>query len=113
MRGKEHMNFPAFHDMTTQLRDAGYIVFNPAEHDLADGLDPDMDEPMPLRYYMIHDLPEVCKADAVALLPDWGESKGACLEVHVAGVCDIPVYDCDMLLADETEEEEEYHDEAD
>jgi len=108
MRGKEHMNFPAFTEAATELRDAGYIVFNPAEHDVANGFDPDADEPMPLCWYMQHDLPEVCKADAVAVLPGWGESQGASLEVYVAHKLGKGVFDCEDLLADDDAEDELY-----
>jgi len=93
MRGKPSLNFPEFNRVATILRSFGHEVFNPAEHDVAEGFDPDVDEPKDLKHYMAHDLAAVCNSDAVAVLDDWEDSVGARLEVHVAHEVDIPVYD--------------------
>ena len=43
--------------------------------------------------YMRRDLAMLVKCDAIAMLQDWRESRGARLEVHVAMVLKMPVYD--------------------
>jgi hypothetical protein len=97
MRGIPAFNFPAFHSATKRLRKLGHVVWSPAERDESEGFDPARDAPKPMAYYMTHDLPEVCVADAVAVLPGWRASKGAQLEVHVAEQCGIPVLDATTL----------------
>lgn len=84
MRGIEKFNFPKFHSCAALLREQGWDVFNPAEHDESRGFDPSKDEPAPLWQYLVHDLPEVCKRDAIAMIPGWEESQGACIELSVA-----------------------------
>lgn len=95
MRGYAFLNFPLFHAAAKRLREQGHEVFNPAEKDESEGLKPVhiSDRHKPLAYFMTHDLPEVCKADAVAVLPEWHKSQGARLEVYVARECGIPVLD--------------------
>ena len=107
MRGLPAFNFPAFHAAAARLRGLGHEVWSPAERDIVDGFDLTKDETRPLTYYMTHDLPAVCQADAVAVLPGWRASVGASLEVHVAQVCGIPVLDATTLgLLSETVLEE-------
>jgi hypothetical protein len=85
MRGYPFYNFPAFKEAAERLREGGWDVFNPAEHDLNNGFDPSKpDSHEPLAHYLAHDLPEVCRRDAIAVLPGWEESEGARIEVHVA-----------------------------
>lgn len=92
MRGLPLYNFPAFDAAAAELRRMGYTVFNPAEHDReVNGFDPAKDTHQPMRHYMATDLQQVCLADAVAVLPGWGRSQGALLEIHVARECQIPV----------------------
>lgn len=74
-------NFPAFHAAAKSLREQGYTVINPAELDEAD------DQPVgakPWAAYLRRDIVELMKADAIALLPGWENSKGARLELHIA-----------------------------
>jgi hypothetical protein len=85
MRGQPLMNFPRFNVTAMKFRKKGHIVFNPAEADVnADGFNPETDKPLELAHYMVRDLPEVCQADAVVVLPDWQHSQGACMEVMTA-----------------------------
>jgi putative NADPH-quinone reductase len=100
MRGYAFFNFPLFHAAAKRLREQGHEVFNPAEKDESEGFKPVhiSDRHKPLAYFMTHDLPEVCKADAVAVLPKWHESQGARLEVYVARECGIQVLDALTLL---------------
>jgi len=86
MTGLPDHNFPAFNLMADVLRRAKFTVFNPAENEA-------YDPPRDLAYYMAIDLPEVCRADAVFLLPGWRESKGAQCEEFVATSCGIPVFE--------------------
>lgn len=98
MRGIPSFNFPAFNAAAKRLREMGHEVFNPAEADVeSDGFDPDKDEPKGMAHYMARDLPEVCRSNAVAVLPGWEKSRGACTEVYVARASDIPVLDVDTL----------------
>lgn len=97
MRGLPEYNFPAFHAAARALRNAGLIVWSPAERDEAEGFDPQTDEAKPLKYYMQFDLAAVCAADAVVVLPDWEQSQGARLEVYVARECGMPVLWADTL----------------
>lgn len=90
MRGYEHFNFPAFEAATVDLRARGIEVESPHELDLNEGLDPD-GEPLPLSVYMERDLPAVCRADAVVVLPGWERSQGAGIETTVARLLDKPV----------------------
>ena len=93
MRGYIDYNFPLFLRLGKELEEKGLKVFNPAQNDIdRDGFNPKTDEARDFSYYMIQDLPAVCKSNAVLVLPGWEFSKGACLEVHVAKECDIPVF---------------------
>jgi hypothetical protein len=84
MSGLPAYNFPAFDAAAADLRARGIEVFSPAESDRElDGFDPWKDEAESAAHYMARDLPEVCKADAVVLLPGWQGSHGARLEAHV------------------------------
>ena len=86
MTGYKDFNFPAFAEAAARWRDAGHEVVSPAEMD-------DGDTTQPWTYYLRRDLREIVDVDAVAVLPDWQESKGATLEVTVAQGLDIPVLD--------------------
>jgi hypothetical protein len=97
MRGLPDFGFPAFHAAARRLRDLGHDVWSPAERDESEGFNPATDAVKPTAYYMALDLPEVCRSDAVAVLPGWRDSVGARLEVYVAEQCGIPVLDADTL----------------
>jgi len=89
MRGLPDFNFPAFDAAADDLRSRGFDVFSPAE------LDRDLDGPgveRPFVDYMARDLPEVCSADAIVLLPGWQRSTGARLEAHVAAAVGVKVW---------------------
>lgn len=76
MTGLPAFNYPAFNEAAAQLRALGYHVENPAENKpLACGT---------WSGYMRNAIPQMLTCEAVALLPDWENSRGACLEVHVA-----------------------------
>lgn len=90
MRGIPEFNFPVFHAAAAKLRSEGHEVFNPAERDIAihgeafskNNPDGDNDKAerehgFSLREALADDLDWICRhADAIALLPGWGNSKG-------------------------------------
>lgn len=94
MRGIADFNFPAFMTAAERLRAEGHEVFNPAERDIeAHGPEVAYGNPtgdleiatrehgFNLRDALCDDLTFICKkADAIALLPGWQQSKGATAE---------------------------------
>ncbi len=85
MSGYPEHNFPLFHQAARLLRAAGHEVFNPAENN-DDGV------VQSRAYYMRLDIPALLASEAVVLLPDWQQSRGANLEVWIALDLDLPVY---------------------
>lgn len=90
MTGLPDFNFPAFNAAAATLRAEGWHVENPAEHGHVEGAGWDD--------YLRYDLSRVATCGAVYLLPGWPKSKGATLEVHVAGVLGLQ-----LILADGAE----------
>ena len=86
MRGLSQNNSAAFEEATKRLREAGYEVFSPSEGDDAPATDETFTNAMKAL------LPELLKCDAVAVLPGWGRSEGAKLEVLVAVSTGKPIY---------------------
>lgn len=90
MRGHKLYNFPAFFQAAIELRKQGHQVVNPAEIDMALGLNPgiatdDPDQiPFDIESILRNDFQEVLKADAIVLLPGWEDSSGARDEHHIA-----------------------------
>lgn len=97
MRNYPEFNFPAFHETAERLRAMNWDVFSPAERDLEDGFNPHKDKAQDISHYMAIDLPEVCKSDVVVVLPGWGKSQGARLEVYVACELGKQVLDAETL----------------
>lgn len=86
MTGLPEFNYPAFHAVAIQWRNCGWTVLNPAE---SFGGRTDL----PYKRYMRNALKLVMKAGAVALLPGWGMSKGACMEVLTAARQEYEFFD--------------------
>lgn len=84
MTGYEDFNFPAFHTAAEKLRSAGYEVISPAELE-----QPDKSWQACMRV----DITAMMQAEALVMLPDWQESRGARLEVHIAKELGMPVFD--------------------
>lgn len=89
MRGAHLFNFPAFFRAAMDLRALGHEVFNPAENDMAGGLDPSESlesQNFDLDIAFVWDIRHVLMADAIALLPGWEKSTGSCVERSVAAM---------------------------
>lgn len=92
MRGKPKFNFPAFFKAARILREQGHTVFNPAEADIEKygslkninkAFKKNKDKLM--RDVIRKDLNWIIdNAEAVAILPDWHESKGVAAEKALA-----------------------------
>lgn len=98
MSGVENFNFPLFFETENKLKELGYEVINPAHNDgesleeaLANAGSPEKPRNS-WGYYMRRDLAHVLAVDAICVLPDWRQSKGANLEVHVAQELGLPIY---------------------
>lgn len=103
MTGIPHFNYPAFHAAAANLRAGGCTVFNPAEHDIEmfgkDISNPDgcaikaaQDHGFDRRAALKADLTWICEnADAIALLPGWEKSSGACAELALAKALSLEI----------------------
>lgn len=83
MTGHDDWNYPKFHDAAAALRELGYVVLNPAE---TEG-----DPAKPWAWWLRRALRQVTEADGLALLAGWGASRGALLEVQVAGALGMEI----------------------
>jgi hypothetical protein len=92
MRGVPNFNFPAFDYAAEILRAQGHIVFSPADRDreaygaeVEDNTTGDESKApagCTIRDCMLADTRWICRyADAIALLPGWESSYGACAEL--------------------------------
>lgn len=85
MAGYPENNFPAFHKAAKELRDQGYEVLSPAELEKNENFVPSGKPTADLRAVLALDMAYICKkADAIALLPGWENSKGAFAEWALA-----------------------------
>lgn len=80
MTGHPDFNYPAFNAEAARLRAIGYRVENPAENPVQNTW----------QAYMRQALAQLVKCDAVALLPGWKTSRGACIENQLAIDLGIP-----------------------
>lgn len=85
MRGLPNFGYDAFHVTSAYFRAHGYEVRSPAEKDLSDGFDGNLDN-FDMRKAMQWDLEAVLWADYIALLPGWQTSQGVAMEAAVARV---------------------------
>ena len=86
MRGYPNFNFPAFDAAAAKLRDEGWEVVSPAEHDRSEGFDEskgEVDSAFLVKAFT-WDVEQILAADAVYFLPGWQASEGATLEHAVA-----------------------------
>lgn len=96
MTGLVDFNFPAFFAAEKALQASGFETANPARHGAGTPGASWAD-------YMRRDIPDLLTCDAVAVLPGWGDSRGAALEVHIARSLDMPVAPLQEWLAHQTE----------
>lgn len=82
MTGYPDYNYPLFNEVTGHLRDLDVYrdVLNPA-HNFGG------DQSKPREVYLRMAAQQVSRSDVLCLLPNWHESKGALMEVHVALQC--------------------------
>jgi Domain of unknown function (DUF4406) len=91
MTGLPELNFPAFFEAERVLRAHGFDVLNPADR-------AGRTEGMPWSWYLRRGVRDVTESDGVALLPGWGDSRGARLEWFVARGLDLPAATVDGWL---------------
>ncbi len=101
MRGIPHFNHPAFHYWTSHLRSLGHEVFSPAEHDHQAFGDIATDNPtgdetkakgFSRRAALAADMAWICaNAEAIALMPGWERSSGACAEHALGRALDLEI----------------------
>lgn len=93
MSGLPEFNFPAFDRAAEALKAEGHEVFNPAEHDRK--VWGDMETIRAKANYrdcLRADLNWILDhAEAIALLPGWEKSRGACIEKALADVLNLVV----------------------
>ena len=77
MTGIADFNYPAFNAVADQLRAQGYEVENPADHGIVEGAQ--------WADFIAYNLTRLGLCGVIALLPGWEHSKGARLEVMIAG----------------------------
>lgn len=95
MRGYPLYNFPAFDEAAARFRALHWDVVNPAELDRAIGVN-EYTDPLPdgfLRGAMERDLTAICGCDAIALLPGWERSSGVAVELALAKLLGLAIYD--------------------
>ena len=90
MSGYPRCNYSAFNQAAAQLRATGYHVENPAENP----------EQADWAGYMRAAIAQVIRVDGIATLPDWQQSRGAALEVHIAHALQVPVLPLERWLRD-------------
>lgn len=101
MTGYRLLNFPAFMEAAIRLRKHGWIIFNPAEHDIAHGQDPaagenhsDPDHPLHRTNLLRVDFRFICdEATDLIVLPGWEKSTGCRAEMTVAAALELPIWE--------------------
>lgn len=84
MTGLPDYNRPAFDAVAEELRAQGMSVFNPADIGTRENI-------MPRAWYMRRDIEGLLKSDTVYVLPGWGKSEGAKLEIEIAKQLEMPI----------------------
>jgi hypothetical protein len=90
MTGYPDLNYPAFNEAAEMLWQVGYEVLNPADN-VPEG------EKTWLAF-MRMSLVQLSKADGIAQLPNWHESKGARLEYQIFRGLELPIYSLEHWL---------------
>lgn len=87
--GLPDLGMKQFEDAANHLRQLGYAVFNP--HELNG---PELD----WKKCMVNDIRILTGCDAIALLDNWKESRGAKLELLIAVMLGLAIYDAQTML---------------
>lgn len=96
MRGYPLFNFPAFDAAELEWLQRGWRVVSPAQMDRTlDGFTGAPEEVKPFSHYMRRDIEALLGVEAVAFLPGWEKSRGACIEHTVARALDLRLYKAD------------------
>jgi hypothetical protein len=85
MTGLPDFNYPAFFRAAADLAKVGHEPINPARSQGREGCKTWLD-------FMRASLLDLAACEGVAILPGWGDSRGAALEVHIARSLDLPVH---------------------
>ena len=99
MRGYDRHNFPAFDEAFQRWSGAGHRVITPAALDRALSgdelveLSDTPDNPVFFRRAIQIDVLVICSVDAIALLPGWERSRGTTVELALAQMLGLPIYD--------------------
>lgn len=89
MTGIHDFNYPAFTEAARALREQGHEIVSPHEVVLYN-----RQAPKPWAYYVRQDLIAMLQyCNAIARLPGWQASRGACLECSVAEALGFKAYD--------------------
>ncbi len=88
MTGIPDFNYTAFNAAAEKLRSIGHEVENPADNPMCDTW----------AAYMRLSIAQMLRCDQVVMLPGWGSSRGACIEVDLAAALDIPCAMIDVIL---------------
>ncbi len=83
MTGIKDHNKTAFRKATKDLRERGFVVLSPQEHDGG--------RVYSREHHMRFDIQQVLMSDEICVLPGWEGSAGAKVEVAVARQIGIPV----------------------
>lgn len=100
MSGRPQWNFGAFDKVRDMLLDMGHIPLSPADLDREIGFDPSQQSVTKefLEKAMRRDLDAILSADAMIMLPGWGNSTGAKAEYALAKWRHLPVYQYPGML---------------
>jgi len=93
MTGLPGYNYPLFHKVAGDLREAGHRVYNPAEF-------PHKGDPkdFPIRKAFAAYSSFIClEADTIVLLPGWQASKGVSAEKALAENCGLEIIEWSAL----------------
>ena len=88
MTGLPEFNYPAFNAAATELRAKGHDVLNPADIEN----DNDAGQPQAWDWYMRRAIAMVARADGLAMLPGWENSKGARLEHSIGRALKLDIH---------------------
>lgn len=91
-------NARAFARIGLDLRELGINVQNPSEHDLADGIFKNEDIVAEARDEVLKQdlILMLSECTGVVVLPGWMNSDGCRLELSVAAVCGLKIYEIDV-----------------